>query len=106
MIIYLAGKITGDNNYKAKFKRYELKYRLQGYTVLNPAILPNSSKISYDAYMRMSKAMLKECDIIVMLPDWTSSKGAIAEFAYAWNNGIKIRHDKEQFADLPIMEGV
>lgn len=38
MIIYLAGKITGDNNYKAKFKRYELKYRLQGYTVLNPAI--------------------------------------------------------------------
>ncbi|HZK27454.1 MAG TPA: DUF4406 domain-containing protein [Thermoclostridium sp.] len=83
MIIYLAGKITGDNNYKAKFKRYELKYRLQGYTVLNPAILPNSPHVSYDAYMRMSKAMLKECDIIVMLPDYKDSKGALQELEWA-----------------------
>lgn len=83
MIIYLAGKITGDNNYKAKFKRYELKYRLQGYTVLNPAILPYSDTISYDAYMRMSQAMLKECDIIVMLPDYKDSKGALQELEWA-----------------------
>ena len=37
MKIYLAGKITGHENYKADFKKAELDLKLKGHKVLNPA---------------------------------------------------------------------
>ena len=95
MIIYLAGKITGDSNYKAKFKRYELYYRLQGYTVLNPAVLPNSEHISYEAYIRMSRAMLDEAQVIILLPDYKDSKGALQELEWAREQGKVVVYEEE-----------
>ena len=93
MIIYIAGKITGDSNYKDKFKYYELYYRLQGHTVLNPAVLPMSDSISYEAYIRMSKAMLEESETIVMLPDYEESKGALQELQWAIEQGKEVLYE-------------
>ena len=98
MIIYIAGKITGDSNYKEKFKRYELYYRLQGHTVLNPAVLPMSDSISYEAYIRMSKAMLDEADTIVMLPDYKDSKGALQELQWAIEQRKEVVYEQQNRA--------
>ena len=36
--IYIAGKITGDPNYKAKFEAAAEEYKKKGYIVLNPLL--------------------------------------------------------------------
>ena len=40
MKVYLAGKITGDTRYRAKFRDAAKVLEAAGYVVLNPAILP------------------------------------------------------------------
>ena len=40
MKIYIAGKITGDKGYREKFAAVEAALWAQGFTVINPAVLP------------------------------------------------------------------
>ena len=40
MKIYIAGKITGDRKYRAKFREAAKVMEALGHVVLNPAILP------------------------------------------------------------------
>ena len=40
MKIYIAGKITGDDGYRAKFQEATKNLEALGHVVLNPAILP------------------------------------------------------------------
>lgn len=82
MTIYIAGKITGDPDYKEKFNSYQKMLEERGHIVLNPAVLP-SEGFSYAAYMRMSAAMLRECEAVCFLPDWAESNGAMSEFKKA-----------------------
>ena len=42
--IYIAGKISGDNDYRAKFNQAKNKLKKLGYIVLNPAELPEGMK--------------------------------------------------------------
>lgn len=76
--VYLAGKITGDMNYKAKFAAAAEKLEAAGFAVVNPAVLPERG-FTYPQYIRMSQAMLDECDAICLLPDWIRSSGAAHE---------------------------
>ena len=80
--LYLAGKISGDPYYWTKFHDASEKLKEAGFTVLSPAVLP-SEGFEYEAYIRMSTAMLDECDVICFLPDWKESKGAMYEFGRA-----------------------
>lgn len=80
--IYIAGKITCDPNYREKFAAAQSKLEAEGYIVLNPAVLP-SEGFTYEAYLRMSEAMLVECDAVCMLPGWQDSRGARREFVIA-----------------------
>lgn len=73
--LYLAGKITGDPFYRSKFYEAQKKLEDGGFIVVNPALLP-SEGFTWEAYMRMSGAMLTECAEICFLPDWKESKGA------------------------------
>lgn len=89
MIIYIAGKIKGDPNYKAKFRAAESRLRALGHTVLNPAWLPENG-MSYGQYLNIGFAMLREADAVFLLDDWTDSQGAVAECSAARIMGKKI----------------
>lgn len=87
--VYLAGKITGDPFYRSKFYEAQKKLEEGGFIVVNPALLP-SEGFTWEAYMRMSSAMLDECAAVCFLPDWTESKGATFEFGRAAALGKRV----------------
>lgn len=77
MKIYIAGKITGDPYYKAKFARAAADIADAGHTPINPAMQPEG--MSNADYMRISFAQLDGADAVAFLPDWEDSKGARIE---------------------------
>lgn len=85
MKIYIAGKITGDSRYRAKFREAAKNLENMGHVVLNPAILP--AGLTEGDYMRISMAMLEAADLAVFLPDYRQSKGALVEWAWCQRTG-------------------
>lgn len=82
MKVYIAGKITGDPNYKMKF-RMTAKHIQELYplaVILNPAELPEG--LTPKDYMRLCFGMIDAADILFALPDAKESKGAKLEIAY------------------------
>lgn len=61
MKVYLAGKITGDSNYREKFAAAAKKLEERaGVTVISPAVTPEGLKKA--DYMRICFAMLESAD--------------------------------------------
>ena len=87
--VYLAGKITGDPKYRSKFRAAAQMLELSGFAVVNPATLPPSG-FEYAAYIRMSAAMLVECEAVCFLNDWEDSAGARDEYELARVTGKEI----------------
>lgn len=85
MKIYIAGKITGDKRYKAKFRDAAKALEAVGHVVLNPATLPDG--LTDGDYMRITLAMLEAADLAVFLPDYRESKGALVEWAWCQRTG-------------------
>ena len=83
--IYIAGKITGDKEYKAKFQEAAQRFQAQGHVVLNPAILP--AGLEERDYMQIALAMLNAADLAVFLPDYQESAGAMIEWAWCERTG-------------------
>ncbi len=82
MTFYIAGKITGDPDYKSKFDAMKGRI-LEAWPwcqVLSPA--DNPQGMSNADYMRLSFAMIDCADVVIFLPDWEESKGARIEKAY------------------------
>ena len=88
MKIYIAGAITGDPEYREKFRRAEEAVRAEGHVAVNPAVLPEG--LEPGDYMRICTAMLDSCDAIALLRDWAHSKGACIEMTYAQYVGKKL----------------
>ena len=85
MKIYIAGKITGDRKYKAKFREAAKTLEALGHVILNPAILP--AGLEQVDYMRICLAMLEAADLAVFLPDYQESAGAMVEWAWRQRTG-------------------
>lgn len=85
MKIYIAGRITGETDYKIKFAKVEYKLKSQGHSVMNPARL--NEGFEWDEYMQICFKMIDICEAVFMLSDWQSSKGAKAEYCYALTHG-------------------
>ena len=80
MKVYIAGKITGDPNYKEKFAKAAKAILARGEIPLNPAELP--AGMDPADYMRICFAMIDVCDWVYLLPGWEASPGARLEMAY------------------------
>ena len=90
MIVYLAGRITGDGGYREKFAAAEMVLRELGHIVLNPATLPDG--LEYESYMAIGNQMLLSSDAICLLPDWKNSAGAQRERTAAIQHRKRILH--------------
>lgn len=86
--VYIAGRISGYEDYQEHFCRAE-KYLLRlGNTVLNPAALPNG--LTQEEYMRICIPMLNISEVIYMLKGWQTSMGANIEYQLAKQANKKI----------------
>lgn len=85
MKIYIAGPITGIQDYKERFGEAERQLRAKGHTVMNPAILPEG--FDHLEYMHICLPMVEVCEAVVFLPGWEKSKGAQMEYHYAERRG-------------------
>lgn len=83
--VYLAGKITGDPDFRKKFAEAKEKLQEAGFLVMSPAELEQG--FPYDAYKPINKAMIDACEEVLFLPDWRESEGAIYEMGYAQAQG-------------------
>lgn len=101
MIVYISGRITGDDRYREKFADAESVLRSLGHIVLNPTIYPEG--LDYEQYMYLDNAMVDICDTVVLLPDWRQSKGAKRERRYAVDIGKRVEQ-YQTFVDKE-MEG-
>lgn len=94
--VYLSGKIGGlkpcvfkANFAKAAWEALAFFAPNEQVEFINPAALPAIMK-TWGDYLIFDLMLLKECDAIVMLPDWKESKGAKVEHAFAEGLGIEI----------------
>lgn len=79
-IVYIAGPITSDPDYKAKFDAVAKEIEEMGYTPYNPTWQPLG--LHYKQYIDMGLDMLKRADAVVFLEGWQHSRGATLELNY------------------------
>ena len=94
MKIYLAGPMTGYNNYnRDAFWAAEERLRARGHLVWNPAMHPDG--FEHEEYLKACLPAIEFCDIVYLLNGWTMSDGARAEVAHAIRHGKIIRTEAE-----------
>ena len=86
--IYIAGKITGDPNYKDKFANMESELlKMPGTVVINPAKLPHG--LTPADYARICFAMIDSSNLVIFMSDYKESQGALLEMQYCRYIGKK-----------------
>lgn len=110
MTVYIAGGITGVENYKARFeaaKRMLLRenedreisveyyYRTpRADAVLSPAELPEDWPGR--VYMDVCLSMIRAADLVVFLPGWEQSRGESLEMQYCRYQGKPVYMIQEE----------
>jgi hypothetical protein len=97
MRVYISGKITGltKEDVDALFGAVEKKLHDNNHEAVNPLkVIPGHPDTTWEQYMLADIAALFECEAILMLPNWTDSKGARIEHAIAKEMGIPVFYTK------------
>ncbi|HEY5576230.1 MAG TPA: DUF1937 family protein [Clostridiaceae bacterium] len=81
MKIYIAGKITGNENYKNQFWEAEKILEAAGHAVMNPANM--NGGFEHHEYMKVCTTMIDVCEGVCFIKGWEDSKGAQFEHQYA-----------------------
>lgn len=109
MKIYIAGKVTGENESDVQNKFFSAKIPLikQGHKVMSPAVLTTNAGFEHGEYIHICYAMIDVCDAIYMLSDWQKSKGARMELQYACDHQKEIMYQDEatKETNYPIVYG-
>jgi len=86
-VVFIAGPMTGyHNSNRDEFNAEARMLEDRGFTVLNPAILPDG--LLHSQYLAITLAMLETADAIFMLDGWEESDGANMEFKRARELGL------------------
>lgn len=91
-IVFISGAITGVDGYRKIFAATEQWLLEQDCTVLNPAVLPPSG-LEWEAYLRITKAMVREADVVYVLQNWEHSRGVKEEVELAERLGKEIIYE-------------
>ena len=84
MKVYLAGPMTGYPNLNFPlFHSEAARLRAMGYVVVNPAEINADPNAEWAACLRNDIRALIECAGIVLLPGYSSSRGALLEIYIA-----------------------
>jgi hypothetical protein len=103
--IYISGKITGLNIKQAEalFEYVEGQLAQAGHEPVNPMkLLPFDEKYTWLDYMVEDIRGLLTCDAILMLPNWTDSKGAKVEHAIAVSMGMMCYYSQNHDLFSPV----
>lgn len=92
--IYIAGQITGSENFKKIFKAAEIDLKKRGWIPMNPATL--NGGFEHTEYMHICYSMIDVCDTVYLLLGWQKSKGAVMEHEYAIKNHKDIIREEEK----------
>ena len=90
--MFISGAITGVDGYRKIFAATEQWLLEQDCTVLNPAVLPPSG-LEWEAYLRITKAMVREADVVYVLQNWEHSRGVKEEVELAERLGKEIIYE-------------
>lgn len=95
MIVYLAGKYSGDIEANIDYAR-DLAIELweEGYTVicphLNTAHFETDCDLTYEEYLQGDFEIILRCDAVVMMPNWRDSAGATQEYEWAMRHSVPV----------------
>lgn len=86
-VVFIAGPMTGYHNFnRSEFNTEAGLLEERGFTVLNPAILPDG--LRHDQYLHITLSMLEQADAVFLLNGWEKSRGATREFDRACELGL------------------
>lgn len=86
-VVFIAGPMTGYLNFnRDEFNSEAGILKDLGFTVLNPAILPDG--LQHSEYLTITLAMLEVADSIFILNGWEKSEGANIEMKRARELGL------------------
>lgn len=108
-LIYISGKITGDDNYRTKFAMAENRLIRDGYNVVNPVERADRLDLvhkyagleppTWREYIRKCIVAIIDVGAVYMLRDWQESRGARLEHYIASELGIEIVYEEEATED-------
>lgn len=102
--VYISGKITGldISVAEAAFEEMEIRLNAVGHKAINPCkILPYHPDYKWEEYMLADIKMIFECNAMVMLDNWETSRGAKIEHAIAIHLGLEIYYPKMHHYLMP-----
>jgi hypothetical protein len=97
-IVYISGQISDRNGYMNAFTKAHEWLSLQGYEVIDPAIMTATlpKDLPWEAYMEITLPLIKHCDAIYSLCGWQKSTGARIERQYASKLGLELMQQDRQ----------
>ena len=105
--IYIAGPMSGipDHN-RPLFHKTAAALRGRGYYVVSPAEMFEHTDRSWDFYMRHAIQAMLTCNVLFLLPNWSSSKGAKLEHQIAWALEMPLYGSLDALPNLYAKEGI
>lgn len=98
MRIYIAGPITGCDDYAERFRNAEVELKNlfpDSVRIVNPAYMVKTlESFSHREQVEYCFKLLGECDAIYLIEGWEESKGAQAEYGFATAKALKVMEQR------------
>ncbi|MCR2051777.1 DUF4406 domain-containing protein [Actinomyces bowdenii] len=104
--VYIAGPITGVQDYERVFKAAVLRLKMAGHHPVSPTAIcawqaecqRRPGDTDWMMWMRTTAQALIQCDGVALLPGWRESRGAMVEADWAEAVGLPVRELEEWLA--------
>ena len=88
MKVYIAGKITGlpQEVYSMSFNQAEERLKDLGFNTINPIKIKDPTT-PYEEALDECFNLIRNADVVYLMPNWVDSEGAKREYMYAQGLG-------------------